>query len=89
MLSGSRYIKIGFIATDYISIIRHYVSYAQGKPTRSDPSLPTFNINDFKFFKDYESKDDFKFKRSSLVFYEITESDFVYCSYNFKAEIDE
>lgn len=67
---------MGFIATDYISIIKHYIFGAQARPTKSDAqtSSPTFNINDFKYFKDYDFKEDYKYKRSVFVTYEISET---------------
>lgn len=54
-MNSNRFIRMGFIATDYISIIKHYVFGTQGKPTKSEanPSTPSANINDFKYLKDY------------------------------------
>ncbi len=82
---------MSFIATDYISIIKHYLTGSNQKATKSDASLPpiTFNINDFKYFKDYEYKDDYRFKRSAFIFYEITPVNFIYSSYNIRSELDD
>ena len=54
-MNSNRFIRMGFIATDYISIIKHYVFGTQGRPTKSEanPSAPSANINDFKYLKDY------------------------------------
>ena len=92
LFSNQKLSKIGFIVTDYLSAIKNLVS----NPTKSfvkneSCQQASFTLNDMKFFKDCFTKDNqgFKFKRSCIINYEITDEDFFYGSYNIKSEIDE
>jgi hypothetical protein len=59
-------------------------------PQRADSGItPTISMSDFKFFKDCEYVSEYLFKRSAMIFYEISDTDFRYCSYNIKPEVDE
>jgi hypothetical protein len=82
----------GSVASAITGSVASSVSPFSVAPKSENFQLPhhqTVTINDFKYFKDYDYVEEYKFKRSAVIFYEISDNNFVYGSYNIKPEIDE
>lgn len=73
-MSSKEVINMGFIITDYLLDLNlHYDNKFLVKSSTSNTKL--FNDLGFlKMFKDIPFKEDYKFKRSLLIYYEINQT---------------